>query len=964
MRQTLHNVRITGFILVVIFAFGFILSGGRQQGVVSASGSFEDAQAYLLKDINTNPAMDSLVNRANEAVEIGNIVYFTNSDSTNGTELWKTDGTAAGTSLVRDVNLPSYDASSVYALTNFNNTLYFVSYETEIGWYERYILWKTDGTAAGTVPIKALPGGILQTKVHNGSLYIFTGTGLWKSDGTEAGTTQIYTFSSVRNGVHIFNNQLFFIANDGTHGFELWKSDGTTAGTSLVADIAPGTADSTIDSLTVFNNELYFRNQATNPQWGKQLWKTDGTSAGTHQITTNPSFHSVESIIVSGNKLYASASVPSIRDEYAKDYGLWASTNGTNFTLATTHQNITSSQAPEALTDVDGTLFFTYYTPSSGVELWKSNGTTAGTQAITDISLDNSAESKFVSLTAFNGQLFFDFNGKIWVSNGTSAGTKAFGNFINATSSYLVSDAHLFFSAYQGTENIKRLWITDGSPAGTYHLSTAHDKTYSSRMGAINLYDSLVVGNTLYFAADTNTKTGQLWKTDGTTSGTVQIPAVANSIAGIKAKNFIEMNGILYFTIEHEDYGEELWRSDGTEVGTYLIKDINLSDSWNVTARGSDIRDLAVIGNTLFFTAKNELFGAVWKSDGTEAGTVIVKDLRSFSGYRPEGKIAFNNEYYFSLYNWDGITSSYSFWKTDGTDAGTIKLLDAEVIAPIIFDNTLFFTVNDPVTNTYTVWSSDGTIAGTQEVVGLDSVLPSGASGLWVQSVFDNKLVLTSHTNSPYQEYVWLSDGTAAGTQLLSDIYPGIPSTIASDSLIKIGSRSYFWGGEVNSQWDLWTSDGTTAGTYKLTNGNYNRSFLGYTTQFAIPQSNKLAFTNYSPEGGVELWITDGTVAGTRQWQNIGPGAQSSSVANVHVVNDRIVFTADDNFHGYEMWVIDPSAPAPTPTVTLTPTATLTPTPTTQATATPTVVVPTATTQPTPVNAGNQRLNYLPMIQR
>src|SRR5690606_26607264 len=111
-----------------------------------------------------------------------------------------------------------------------------------------------------------------------------------------------------------------------------------------------------------------------------------------------------------------------------------------------------------------------------------------------------------------------------------------------------------------------------------------------SRMGAINLYDSLVVGNTLYFAADTNTKTGQLWKTDGTTSGTVQIPAVANSIAGIKAKNFIEMNGILYFTIEHEDYGEELWRSDGTEVGTYLIKDINLSDSWNVTARGSDIR--------------------------------------------------------------------------------------------------------------------------------------------------------------------------------------------------------------------------------------------------------------------------------------------------------------------------------------------------------------------------------------
>jgi ELWxxDGT repeat protein len=967
MRQVFQNLRITGFILVVIFAFGFILNGGKQQGLVSASGSFEDASAYLLKDINSNPAQDSLVNGANEAVEVGNTVYFTNSDSTNGTELWKTDGTSAGTSLVRDVNLPSYDASSVYALTNFNNTLYFVSYETEIGWYERYVLWKTDGTAAGTVPIKALPGGILQTKVHNGSLYILTGTGLWKSDGTEAGTTQIYTFSGMRAGVHIFNNQLFFMANDGTHGFELWKSDGTAAGTSLVADITSGSASSTIEQITVFNNELYFRNTATNPQWGKQLWKTDGTSAGTQQITTNPFFHSVESIVVSDNKLYASAGTPI--DEFTHSYGLWVSTNGTNFTSVTTHRNNAQHLSPEQLTDVDGALFFTYYTPSSGIELWKTNGTEASTQAITDISLDNSADSKFVSLTAFKGQLFFDFNGKIWVSNGTTAGTKAFGDFINATSSYLVSDSFLFFSAFQGNENIKRLWITDGSPAGTYHLSTAHDKTYSSRMGINNLYDSLVVGNTLYFAADTNTRSGQLWKTDGTTAGTVHIPTIANSIAGGRAKNFIEMNGILYFTLEHDSYGEELWRSDGTEAGTYLVKDINLSDSSNIASRGSQIRDLAVINNTLFFTAKDEIRAYVWKSDGTEAGTVIVKDLSSFSGNRPEGKIAFNNEYYFSLYNWDGITSSYSFWKTDGTDAGTIKLLDAEVIAPVIFDNTLFFTVNDPVTNTYSVWSSDGTIAGTQEVSGLNSIVPSGANGLWVQSVFDNKLVLSSYTNSPYQEYVWLSDGTAAGTQLLSDIYPGIPSTIASDSLIKIGSRSYFWGGEVNSQWDLWTSDGTTAGTYKLTNGNYNRSFLGHMTQFAIPQTNSLAFTNYSPEGGVELWITDGTVAGTRQWQNIGPGAQSSSVAYVQFVNDRIVFTADDNFHGYELWVIDPSAPAPTPTVTLTPTATLTPTPTMVApTATPTMVAPTATAtaqpSPTPVSAGNQQLNFLPMIQR
>jgi ELWxxDGT repeat protein len=75
------------------------------------------------------------------------------------------------------------------------------------------------------------------------------------------------------------NCTLFFMAEDGVHGYELWKSDGTAAGTVLVKDIAPGDKDGDPTQLTVVNGTLYF--QAGDGARHKQLWKSDGTEAGT-----------------------------------------------------------------------------------------------------------------------------------------------------------------------------------------------------------------------------------------------------------------------------------------------------------------------------------------------------------------------------------------------------------------------------------------------------------------------------------------------------------------------------------------------------------------------------------------------------------------------------------------------------------------------------------------------------------
>jgi ELWxxDGT repeat protein len=156
-------------------------------------------------------------------------------------------------------------------------------------------LWRTDGTATGT---KLVKGGFesLNSHVpsrltaHQGSLYFFAGTseawGLWKSDGTAAGTQLLRAFPSGyvdSAGKPVsFGPYLYFAVDDGTHGGELWRTDGTPGGTVLVKDVNPGDASALITDLTVAGGRLFF--SAHDGVHGKELWQTDGTPAGTRLV--------------------------------------------------------------------------------------------------------------------------------------------------------------------------------------------------------------------------------------------------------------------------------------------------------------------------------------------------------------------------------------------------------------------------------------------------------------------------------------------------------------------------------------------------------------------------------------------------------------------------------------------------------------------------------------------------------
>jgi len=431
--------------------------------------------ADLVLDINTVPSTAG--SNPTNLVEMSGTVFFTATADGYGQELWKSDGTAAGTVLVKDIASGSSFSSPRY-LTNVNGTLYFAANDGVNG----RELWKSDGTSAGTVMIKDIwtgsSSGYPRTLTNvNGTLYFtandgINGAELWKSDGTVTGTVMVKDIHSGNNSsfgypTHLtnVNGTLYFQANDGVTGNELWKSDGTTAGTVMVKDIyAVGNSSSTPIYLTNVNGTLYFT--ATDGVNGGELWRSDGTVAGTVMV---------------------------------KDIASGSNTGN-----------------PRYLTNVNGTLYFSANDYVSGVELWKSDGTVAGTAMVKDIRSGTSSGRPQV-LTNVNGTLFFraddGVNGiELWKSDGTSTGTKLVKDLITGPAGGMQSN---FMAKYNGwaifmaNDNIsgEELWISDGSPQGTRLLADVSPGGASSTPQM-----PVSINSSLIFAAYRSDVGQELWR--------------------------------------------------------------------------------------------------------------------------------------------------------------------------------------------------------------------------------------------------------------------------------------------------------------------------------------------------------------------------------------------------------------------------------------------------------------------
>lgn len=374
------------------------------------------------------------------------------------------------------------------------------------------------------------------------------------------------TASSDPHELTVVGESLFFVADDGTDGAKLWRSDGT--GTALVKEFVSDGDDSDIHSLTALNDSLFFTVFQTrlepNAFSGSRLWNSDGTEAGTEVVLDV-------------------APLPGFPGGFSV------------------------TPDPENLTIVGNTLYFTAFSLESGVELWKSDGTSGGTGILKDIT-PGSESSTISELTAVSSRLFFvieDPVRELWTSDGTAAGTR----LVKEDLWYLTAVGDLLYFTAANAMDEFELWKTDGTEAGTAlvkHIPRGDDGSAPSR--------PIAVGNTLFFVRGGN----ELWTSDGSEPSTVLVRRIDASFRS----PLTVVGQTLFFTANDQEHGTELWRSDGTPEGTTLVRDIRPG------VGSSALESLTVVNETLYFAADDGVHGVeLWQSDGTSAGTVLVQDL-------------------------------------------------------------------------------------------------------------------------------------------------------------------------------------------------------------------------------------------------------------------------------------------------------------------------------------------------
>jgi ELWxxDGT repeat protein len=840
-------------------------------------------------------------------------LFFTADDGVSGVELWESDGTPGSERRVRDL-CPGPCGIEIESFQALGDRLLFTA--TIQG---KPALWRTDGTRNHTFRLQDLPSSFWfeGDQPLGGSLYFTVAQGdtveLWRTDGTIAGTRPLSVlipgFPAVVSSLSFLGDVILFWSQDG-----LWRTDGTAAGTWSLSARIPG-LPLTPSGVTLFAGAAFVWSQDA-------LWRTDGTAAGTVRVKrvadllADPLPADVSPFLIGvwNGALYSFAGQSLVRSD--------GTAAGTAVVALFSAEEKFAGAIP-----LSAALLLEfgrpYYAPSI---LWETQGTPQTTKRVADLT-DRGYIAEMSSLgdRAVFRLLTESYPGNLdtWVSDGTPAGTR---KIAPHTGSYplglTVAGGQVFF-VNGGNYTHQDLWRTDGTAAGTHSV---HD--FSAGPAGAGPLSQAVAGGKLVFSAQTGPIDAPLFASDGTAAGTSLLsediswasgftqaggwlftptatrigygsdypPAlmskglgvidghgateVATPLDGFRPSGALGnqlLFGARFGSTFFNRIDVELWRSDGTRHGTVNVENLDpkeITTNLHHTCVGESSSPgpgVVVVGRLVFAANDGKHGRELWSSDGTVAGTRIVRDI-----------------------NPARIPNQPDF---DGCDVRTEIGLASNPDSLVAFHGGVLFAAEDQPAGRE-LWWSDGTWQGTRRVKDL---VPGPQGSAPRELTLFRDAIYFFATSPTGGDALWRSDGTRPGTVLVDDLTVGGTPSWAR-SLTAAGDHLFFSVYNEATGAELWASQGTAASTVLVADLRPGRA--GSSPQQLTALGNVLVFAATDGVHGLEPWRSDGTAAGTRPLGDIRPGLDASAPGPFSRVGGSVLFGADDGVHGRELWAV------------------------------------------------------------
>jgi ELWxxDGT repeat protein len=829
------------------------------------------AQPYLVKDINTAPGGLFSSAPAGPFAELnGRMFFFTRFG------LHSSDGTPAGTSLIvsgcSHTTPASIGTVGMYAAVLGPRIIFNGP---------NNVLWSSDGTAPGTVPLLSSTGTEVifrgdSFSVSGSSAYFLGASNstdapaLWQTDGTPAGTFGGAPFppigyTPVRKLV-TGGGQVYAVARNSSLQYSLFRADTSGTPATQVAQLWNGSLTHTPDLIATTDSIYFTGNSAAQPTL-TYVWRIPFSTG--QILPTNVPVISPQGGYYTAFLGTVGASALLVQYTTTYIYQLWSvSPDG-----ATRLSNTLGSQYPVFSDAVVNGSFFS----SWQWELCRSDGTSSGT-------VHAYLSSSPAQLTRVGNECWFSnagadgFNGQWFAWDVSSAAPRQLVTLPGTSSNGLPSGFpvaavgnHLFFNFAPDNPTGIELWVTDGTPSGTLQLEDLGHSTLDSTLGWFISWSNL--------AFFTNSPFTTLWVTDGTADGTHVVLTSTGSTVTVN-RLASTPNCLLI------DTGSQLVRSDGTSAGTFAIGPHPTSGyPFSYPERHPPF---AVTPSGIAYFGANDTtdFYQLWRTDGTVAGTYKVTTRAA--GFTFDSLAEFCPLGQSSAVFRASTSSTNDLWTTDGTPAGTHRIpLAASTFMerPIKFGNLCIFAGNG-------LRRTDGTLAGTFQLT------PNNTNGAYVGAAAGSHFFVVDLDASVARA----TDGTFAGTFVI----PGVAPTAVGH----VGSLGLF-----NSAAGVFASNGSIAPAVLLST---TPAVLRAHTFIDAPDA-----TYYFGSDGY-VWKTDGTPAGTVHADPLttldgeaiilntagAPNNDAPAEFDMALAGSRMVFHAASPTYGRELWALNPRIPA------------------------------------------------------